>query len=72
MCLPQAEHPKAERPTLDVKKDTKGWVSVANATIREVPTLEAMARNPASPPALKPPTLKPHRPLKHRKPYEAP
>ena len=40
--LYNAEHPKAERPTLDVKKDTKGWVTVANATTREVPNLKEM------------------------------
>lgn len=34
--LYNSEHPSAKPPTLDVKKDPKGWVTVQNATVRPV------------------------------------
>lgn len=40
--LYNAEHPRAERPTLEVKKDPKGWVTVANCTVREVKGLQEL------------------------------
>lgn len=41
--LYNAEHPRAERPTLEVKKDPKGWVSVANCTTREVKSFQELS-----------------------------
>jgi len=40
LLLPEARG--MERPRLDIKKDAKGWVSVANATVREVSGYEQL------------------------------